>query len=283
MKILIVTDGSSEARNALGFSSQIVQRAAEPPTILTVIADSTDSLSSRANDILAHALELVGVPDALTQVRIGETFEKILHEAIEGDFDLVIMGDKRPHNFITRILWGSIAMKMAESATCSVIVVRGKPSRIHRILLCDSGAGSSSLLSKLVVQLSDLLEGEEDVTVLHVMSQMSAGPGVRGGQLRADAQELVEEHTLEGEILERDIQMLEKPGIHPSPKVRHGLVVDEILVEARSGDYDLVVVGAHSAGGPQRFLLDNIAHQIMKRINRPILVVKEKEILDPAQ
>jgi len=53
--------------------------------------------------------------------------------------------------------------------------------------------------------------------------------------------------------------------------------VDELLAEARSGNYDLVVVGAHPAGRPQNFLLDNIAHQIMKRINRSILVVKERE------
>ena len=283
MKILIVTDSSSEARNALDFSSQIVQRVAESPTILTVIADSADNLPSRASDILASALELIGIPNVLTQVRVGEVLENILHEAIEGDFDLVILGDKRPRNFVTRILRGSLAIKVAESAPCSVIIVRGKPSRIHHILLCDSGAGFSSLLSRFVVQISDLLDGEEDVTVLHVMSQMSAGPGILGSQLRANAQELVEENSPEGEMLGRDIQMLEKPGIHPSPTVRHGLVVDEILAEARSGDYDLVVVGAHSTGDPKSFLLDNIAHQIMKRINRSILIVREKGVPDPVQ
>jgi nucleotide-binding universal stress UspA family protein len=281
MKILLVTDGSSEARNALSFSSQFVRRVAEPPTILTVIAESSDRSSSQAHDILVQAQELVGVPNSLTQVRIGELLEKILHEANEGDFDLVILGDKRPQNLLTQIFWDSIAIRVAESAPCSVIIVRGIPSNIHRILLCDSGAGLSSLLNRLVVLLTDLLDGEEDVTVLHVMSQMSAGPGVRGSQLRADAQELVEEHTPEGELLESDIQMLEQPGIHPSPKVRHGLVVDEILAEASSGDYDLVVVGAHSESGPQSFLLDNIAHQILKRINRPILVVREKGVLNP--
>ncbi len=70
---------------------------------------------------------------------------------------------------------------------------------------------------------------------------------------------------------------------YPSHNVRHCLVVDEILAEARNGGYDLVVVGAHPVGGPHSFLLDNIAHQVMKRINRPILVVKEKEAPDPAQ
>jgi nucleotide-binding universal stress UspA family protein len=278
MKILLITDSSNQAENALVFSAQIAQRVAEPPTILTVIPDSKNRLSSRATEILARALELVGVPDARTQVRFGESYENILQEVNEGDFDLVIIGDKRSQNLITRFLWKSTAIKLAECAPCSVIVVRGKGTRIRRILLCDSGAGMSSLLSRLVVQLSDLLEGEEDVTVLHVMSQISASPGVPGGHLRADAQELIEDRAPEGEMLVQDIEMLEKSGIHPTPKVRHGLVVDEILAEARSGDYDLVVVGAHSAGGHQSFLLDNIAHQIIQQVSRPILVVRGKEI-----
>jgi len=71
--------------------------------------------------------------------------------------------------------------------------------------------------------------------------------------------------------------MLEKPGIHPIPKVRHGLVLDEILAEARSGDYDLVVVGAHPPTDGQRFFLDDIAHQIIKNIDRPILVIRNNK------
>lgn len=280
MKVLIVTDGTSEAKKALDFASQILRRIDEPPTILTMFDDTTEELSSQAENYLKSALDSIGVQGARTRVRIGEPIEKITQEALEGDFDLLIIGDKRPKGLFQRLVSGSTAIKVAENAPCSVIVVRGKVSQIHRILLCDSGAGLSPLLSRLVVNLSDLLEGEEDVTVLHVMSQISAGPGVRGGQLRADAQELVEEHTLEGNLLERDLQMLDKPGIHPSPKVRHGLVVDEIIAEARSGNYDLVVVGAHPSDSTQRYLLDNIAHQIMEQINQPILIVREKEISD---
>lgn len=283
MKVLIVTDGTSEANNALEFASQILSRIDEPPTILSVLADSNEQLSSQAENYLASALDIIGVQNVVTRVRVGEPIERITQEAIEGDIDLVIIGDKRPQGLIERLMSVSVAIKVAESAPCSVVVVRGKAPLIHRILLCDSGAGLSPLLSRLVVNLSDLLVGEEDVTVLHVMSQISAGPGVRGGQLRAGAQELVEEHTPEGELLERDLQMLDKPGIHPTPKVRHGLVVDEILAEARSGDYDLVVVGAHQSESPRSYLLDNIAHQIMEQIKRPILIVREKEISDPAR
>jgi nucleotide-binding universal stress UspA family protein len=276
MKILIVTNDSPQTVNTLEFSAQIARSGAELPTILTVIPESTEKHKSRANNILTKAVELVGVQNARTLIRTGKPFNNIIQEANEGEYDLVIIGDKRSKNIFSWTFRSSLAIKVAECAPCSVIMVRGKTSGKHRILLCDSGGGLSPLLSRLVIQLSGLLEGEEDVTVLHVMSQMSAGPGIRGSQLRATAQELVEEHTPEGELLERDLHMLEKPGIHPIPKVRHGLVVEEILAEARSGNYDLVVLGAHPVNEPRRFLLDDIAHQIMKQINRPILIVRDK-------
>jgi nucleotide-binding universal stress UspA family protein len=119
-----------------------------------------------------------------------------------------------------------------------------------------------------------LLEGEEEITVLHVMSQISAGPGVRGKQLRASAEELIQEHAPEGELLALDLQILGKPGITARPKVRHGLVLDEILDEAHTGDYDLVVIGAHASAGWQALLLDDLARRIIRDLDRPALVVR---------
>jgi nucleotide-binding universal stress UspA family protein len=56
--------------------------------------------------------------------------------------------------------------------------------------------------------------------------------------------------------------------------VRHGLVVEEILAEAQCGDYDLVVIGAHRGEGWRRILLDDLAHEIINYVDRPILVVR---------
>jgi nucleotide-binding universal stress UspA family protein len=103
---------------------------------------------------------------------------------------------------------------------------------------------------------------------------MSAGPGVRGQQLRAGVAELITEHTPEGKLLEADMEILEQPGITPRRIVRRGLVVDEILAEAKAGDYDLVVIGAHRDEGWQRFLLDDLARKIVVRPDRPVLVLR---------
>ena len=51
-------------------------------------------------------------------------------------------------------------------------------------------------------------------------------------------------------------------------------MVDEILAEAKAGDYDLVVIGAHRDEGWQRFLLDDLARKIVVRLDRPVLVLR---------
>ncbi len=108
------------------------------------------------------------------------------------------------------------------------------------------------------------------------MSQISAGPGIQGEQLRSDADVLIDAHSPEGELLERDIEELKGTGVSTDPKIRHGLVVDEILEEARNGEYDLVIIGAHIPVGWRNFLLDNIARKIVTQIDRSILIVKPK-------
>jgi nucleotide-binding universal stress UspA family protein len=102
---------------------------------------------------------------------------------------------------------------------------------------------------------------------------MAAAPGVPGWELRADAKELMQKHTPEGSLLEDDLTRLEQLNVRLEAKVRHGLVVKEILAEARSGDYDLVVIGAHQGRGWERYLLDDLAHEIISFADRPLLVI----------
>jgi nucleotide-binding universal stress UspA family protein len=157
------------------------------------------------------------------------------------------------------------------------------------VLLCDSGrddpsAGLSvalpatsrpgaSILRRFAELAADLLPDGGEIVVLHVMSQISAGPGVRGKQLRSEAEELLQERAPEGELLRRDIEMLQRLGVPARAKVRHGLVVDEILKEVQAGDYDLVVIGAYRGKGWQRILLDDLAHRLVVELDRPVLVV----------
>jgi nucleotide-binding universal stress UspA family protein len=289
MRILIAIDGSSDNQDLICFAIQVARRAGEPLTLLIVTEskiqqppDQMDELAARISaQLQAQQLEV------RTRVRVGRAAEEILREAQEGTYELVILGANHHRNLVRRWLPALTAVCVAERAPCSVAIVKGKLGTIRRILLCDSGAHGPatappwemsrevlSVSERFAVRLADLFGDEEDVTVLHVMSQISAGPGVRGKQLRADAIELIGEHTPEGELLARDVQFLERSGIHSRAEVRHGFVVDEILAEARSGNYDLVVIGAPAGEGWRRFLLDDLAGQIVEQMDRPVLVVR---------
>ena len=209
-----------------------------------------------------------------TKARFGRLAEQILREAEEDSYDLIVVGERLRTGGWPRRLFGSASRTVAERASCPVLVAKGTARPIRRRCCCATAASSPPLLDRFAARLAWLLDGEEEITVLHVMSQMSAGPGVRGEQLRADAEELMAEHAPEGDLLEHDLEVLEMSDLHARAKVRHGLVVDEILKEARSGDYDLVVIGAHPDEGWRRILLDDLAHRLLIRLKRPVLVVR---------
>ncbi len=288
MKILLTTHGAPHDEVALAFGAHIARSANEPATVLCVIEGESDQ--PKAEAALQRACELLEGAEVHTKIRMGQASREIIGEAEEGKYDLVIVGECPNPNLLVRFLGGSDAIRVVEHAPCPVIVAKRKTGPIVRILVCDSGAQGPlaelgpvvperpaaipSLLARFTAQLADLLHGEEEVTVLHVMSQISAAPGIKGKQLRAEAEELIEEHTPEGEMLEQDIHALEHPGVHVWPKIRHGLVIDEILAEAQAGRYDLVVIGAHRGAGWQRILLDDIAHKILVQMDRPVLVVR---------
>jgi nucleotide-binding universal stress UspA family protein len=288
MRILIAIDGSPGTGAVLSLGTYLTRsHLADPAPVLLTVARREEDRAC-AGQALSEACQSLGVALTQSKLRIGRPDHEILDEVWQGRYELVVVGEGwRPRRPLACAQDRLTAARVAERAPCPVFAVLGRAHPlgqerpIRRILLCDSGArsalnaigGSAPPLGPFTAELAGLLGGEEEVTVLHVMSQLSAGPGVRGRQLRADVDELVAEHTPEGELVAEDVQALSRPGIHPQAKVRHGLVVKEILTEAHGGDYDLVVIGAHQAKGWQRFLLDDLAHQILLNIDRTVLVV----------
>jgi nucleotide-binding universal stress UspA family protein len=275
MRLLIATDGSASAEAALHLGKQFLQasRFGETPTILTVIEREAER--SRALSILTHAHEVLGqeAGRTRTKVRIGPPVPEIIAEVRAQRYDLLIIGVAAGQGLLAR-LRGSTMLQLVEKATCSVAIAKGQIRPLERILICDSGAHSPTLLSRFISQVGALLADHVVITVLHVMSQIAAGPAVSSKELQAGAEELMSTSTPEGELLAQDIRVLEDARVHSTPKVRHGLVVDEILAETHTGDYDLVVIGAHHQEGWTSFLLDNLARQIITQIDRPVLLVR---------
>lgn len=270
MRILIATGGAAHSDIAVRLGNLIHQMTGGALTILTVIKHESEQAQAEAILIRAQTLLAPGA-QAQTRIRVGKPAEEIVHEAESGAYDLIVTGEKAQHGLARRLL-APTAERVIAHMPCPVLIARGQPRPLRRVLVCEGGR-DTSLLNRLLNRLTVLLEHVDELTVLHVMSQMAAAPGIPGWELRADAKELIQKHTPEGSLLEDDMARLEKLNVSVEAKVRHGLVVKEILAEAQSGDYDLVVIGAHQGKGWERYLLDDLAHEIISFADRPLLVI----------
>ncbi len=272
MHILIATRNITHSDTAVRLGSFIHQLTGGEITLLTVIPN--EKKQAEAETSLRQAREIIDSAESQiqTHIRSGNPVKEITAEAAAGGHDLVIIGEPERNRFINRQR-APIAEDLVTLAPCPVLIARGRPRPIRKLLFCESGH-EPSLVDDLTGHMPSLVEQAEQVTVLHVMSQIAAGPGVAGWELRADAETLIEEHTPEGQLLEEGVTHLEQLDVHPQAKIRHGLVVQEILDEAKSGDYDLLVIGAHPGHGWKHFLLSDLAREIIGRIDRPLLVIK---------
>lgn len=271
MRILIATEGAEYSDVAVRLGTQIARDTDADVTLLTVIAEEKEQ--EDADILLNRAANLGEAPgEQVTRlVRVGQPTEEIVREASAGEYDLLVVGERPLHR-----LWKRLTTHTAERVIahmpCSILVARNHRGPLRRFLIVEGGK-DPQMLGTLIGRLEPLLQTASAVEVLHVMSQMAAAPGVPGWELRAEASELMEKQTPEGELLEHDQDVLEEFDVDAEVKVRHGVVVDEILTEARKGEFDLIIIAAHESSGWQRFLSEDPVHEIILRGHGPVLVV----------
>jgi nucleotide-binding universal stress UspA family protein len=271
MKILLCTDGSEAARQAVQFSL-LLARHGDAICLLGVVEDHADAERAirSAVETLGAELQAIGV-ECETKVRRGHAAEQILDEAAEWQAELIVIGQLGQRG-LTRFTMGGTAARIVHYARCAVLLVKGARPTLRKMLAC-TGGGQPGLRDVAVAGQLAAQSGAE-VIVLHVMSQVSLTEKGYRPELDAPADDLIDQRTREGEHLSVALQTLQTLGVRCTAKVRHGLVVDEITAEARDGDYDLLVIGAHAARGFSRWLLDDVTAHVLEEVPVPVLVVR---------
>jgi nucleotide-binding universal stress UspA family protein len=277
MRILMCIDGTTTGDNAVTFGAELAKAAQADVVLLGVAADG----EARVREALARAQTLLPTR-AEEKIRKGRVAQEILAEAESGTYDLIIVGSRGRRGW-ERLAFGSVAARLARYARPPVLIVKGPPRPgVRRVLVCTSGDVRGERVARWGGQMARWLGAE--ITVLHVMSQIAISPRAKWDELSETAEEALEQGTREGQHLAREMELLRgQRGTTPlgvRPKIRHGLVVDEIVAEAEDGDYDLVVIGAHEA--PEfpgnwdgvEYLLEDVADQVFSALRRPVLVVK---------
>jgi nucleotide-binding universal stress UspA family protein len=279
MRILICTDGTLVGKTAVSFGA-LLARAAQADVTLLGIALVPEAVA-RLRQELTLVQSLLPTP-AEEKVRQSRMAQAILGEADSGAYDLIVVGS-RGRRGLERLAFGSVAAQLARYARIPVLIVKGEARpAVRRVLACTSGDVRGERVARWGGQLARWLNAE--ITVLHVMSQIALSPRAKFDELMGSAEEALAQRTREGLHLAREMELLRgQKGTTPlgvRPKLRHGLVVEEIVAETEEGDYDLVVIGGHAAPESPKdwdklgFLLEDVADQIVSAMQRPVLVVK---------
>lgn len=242
-----------------------------PVTLVQVVRKAAAQAQAETNlRELASGLAYAPVE---VRVLVGEPADVLHTECQQGGYSMFVSGRKLANGLTSRWQRREV-LRICGGASCGVLLVRGTPRPVRRILLCEGGDPERPLLNRLLSQLPQLIQPDQQLAVLHVMSQISVTPSSADWQLQADADALIRQQTREGELLLRDIQTLSHGKTTLRPIIRHGFVVDEILAESRSGDYDLVIIGAHRSQGWALKLMSDIAADLVKQCDRSLLIIQ---------
>jgi len=272
MKILFCSDGSTQAESALRFGALIAAACQAETSILGIVEkageeDTVLKALRRAQDILKqHHL------NAELITKAGRPVREIVKRTVETHYDLVVIGAVRKGTRGPR--WMSArAYKIIESVAPPVLVVIGERPALRRILLCTGGTQWAEATVRFGGDIARCVNAT--VTLLLVLAEPPAVYAnlVRVAEMSED--ELLQKNSRVGRTLRHQKELLENIGVPCEIRLRHGLVLSELLEELRRAEYDLVVSGsAPSRNKLRMYAMGNITREIVNRADVPVLVVR---------
>jgi nucleotide-binding universal stress UspA family protein len=271
MKILFCSDGSHQAENAVRFGALIAAACQAEPSILGIAEKASDQepllqALRRERDILKeHHL------NAELITKAGRPVPEIVKRTREESYDLVVIGAVRK-GARSPVWMSALAYKIIESVQPPVLVVIGARSALRRILICSSGGSQADKAVAFAGEIARL--GSAVVDLFHVMAEPPAMYADLIGR-EEDASRVLASSSKLCRTLRRQKELLEHAGVFGEFRLRHGLVVPELLNELRRTDYDLVVAGSSPSEDMLRqYVMGDVTREIVDRAEIPVLVVR---------
>jgi nucleotide-binding universal stress UspA family protein len=290
-RILVPLDRSDTARAAVNYAAAIPSRSV---TLLSVLPDTTATGASvwavdqaewrQKTEIVVKQFlqEIAGTLEAQGRfvdivVVHGDPAERIL--SYSANADLIVM---TTHGLGAgkRLLFGSVADRIARHAPVPVMLIRGgdlpvEPRPIQRIVTPLDGSDLAERALPLATDLADTLgvplllvqalDHARIVETAHPAGSPVAPYSSSMDVVLGEATTYLEEHAqlLRNRSLQVDIAVLE------------GGPVDIILDILQAGD--LLVMTSHGRGGIKRWFLGSVAEKLVREAPAPILLYRSSD------
>jgi nucleotide-binding universal stress UspA family protein len=271
MKILVCSDGSERCRRAFA-SAAVIAAATKAETTILGITENEQGEGGLLETLREEAAVFWEKETKLQIVtKFGDMVGEIIRQTRETNYDLVVIGAER-RGTQEFFLPSTKAYSIAETIAPPVLVVPRPRPDLKRILICSGGGtyidNAVRFTSKMAKQLS------AGITLLNVVPEP---PAMHATLFRRqdDVEALLNSGSALARNLRNEKEIVERAGVPVIVRIRHGIVIDQILAEVQGTDYDLVVVGSWPVRDPWRnYVIGNVTRDIINRTDRPVLVIR---------
>ncbi len=277
MKFLLCTDGSNQAMAAVRLGGRLAAHMGASVALLCI--ERPGRPRSRQATIEAQARELLQRQGITPELHTypGSLPDALRRQLQQETYALVVVG-YRERRFLEKVLFGSVAVRIAHLVPVPVLIVREPREALRRILIGISGRGFQEEEVRWGGEIARAFGGQ--VTLLHVLPPP---PLMYTGlpQVSESLADFLESDTEEARALREGAALLTAMGLPVELQLAYGLPEREVLRVAYEQDEDLLVVGSAWAVSPwQRLALPNVTEQVLLHTRRPVLVVRPEQVPD---
>ncbi|MBT3392112.1 MAG: universal stress protein [Chloroflexi bacterium] len=273
MNILIYLDQEKKDYHAIAFIKRLARTFPVALTLLYIVSEGEDQEQGEA--ILAQTAGQCADVAVRTLLRWGDPVGVLLSEARREKHDLLIIqsgGKKRANRRIE-----SIENIISQSIYPAVLILRGALRKVKRILICTGGPEGHGKVIESGADMAQALGAK--ATLLHVAA--GAVPTMYTGlpAFEESLEDLLKTDTAVSRHLRAGAEILDARNINGELELRRGIPIDEIVREARLGEYDLVVIGrSRIFSGWKEIFMSDITQPILNQVAVSVLVVGEKAL-----
>ena len=279
-RLLVPLDRSAEARAALPYAMALATAGTEI-RLLTVVAAEDEVEAARAA-LEATAQPLRGAGHTIqTEVVVGDPAEGILAAAGRAGAGVIVMAS-RGRGAVGRLIYGSVADRVAREATLPTMVVRSGevgsgPVAISRLVAPLDGSPLAEASLPVATAIAKRL-GAPLALVRAVNPIALLPPAIGLGE--SIPPEIYEETEVQieqeaREYLEGIASSFRDQGLALSTEVLMGAPATAIGEATQPGD--VIVLTSHERSGVLRWLLGSVAEQLTREDQSPVILVPARE------
>jgi nucleotide-binding universal stress UspA family protein len=292
MRVLIATDLSSHAEDALalvaglampaGSAVRIVHvveplpaiNAFAPTAMITLSAEGEREIMTELDRKAAMFRERAVVVQ--TALVIGRPADMIVDEAQRFHADLVALGS-RGRRRVAATLLGSVSAEVVDRAPCPVLVARGRA--LTRLILAEDGSDIAAAGADLVANVPALRAlPVQVVSVVDAPFPFTAANGDAGPSMHAAIQAYYDSLPSLREAASRIANdrsaKLIAAGVKATAEMREGDAADELIAAAAASRADGIVIGSHGRTGVSRLFLGSVARTVLFNAPCSVLIVR---------